>query len=249
MSINWVMLDASSNFVKLPNERPVSTAQRIGFSLTTPRAYPAQNPLNIQSSTGTIHLTNQRVIYIPEKPSPEFKSFSASLLNLHDTHISFPWFGPNMWMALVEPVPGGNIPQSHHIELKLTFKEGGAPDYHSNFERIKERLVQAVESARESNLTSGRQGGLGGVNMDAVHLDELPSYENSGQDQMAPSNAVGAEAVAAAEQRPPPESTSSPSGPRPAATTSSEPPPDYEDAQQQALEAELNWRLAGHRDS
>ncbi|KPI43190.1 uncharacterized protein AB675_6827 [Cyphellophora attinorum] len=258
MSINWVMLNPTGDFVKLPNERPVSTAQRIGFSLTTPRAYPAQNPLNIQSSTGSIHLTNQRIVYIPEKPSPEFRSFSASLLNLHDTHISFPWFGPNMWMALVEPVPGGNIPQSHHIELKLTFKEGGAPDYHSSFERIKERLQQAVESARESNLTSGRQDGLSGVNMDAVHLDELPSYENSGNDQMAPVNAVSAEEAAAetaaaearwAEQARPSETISSQPEPRPVAATTSDGPPGYEEAQQQSLVDEVNRRLADHPSS
>lgn len=242
MSINWVMLDPSGNFVTLPNERQLWTGQRIGLSLTTPRAYPAQNPLNIQSSTGTVYLTNQRVVYLPERPSPEFKSFSASLLNLHDTHIQFPWFGPNAWIALLQPVPGGNIPQEHHIELKITFKEGGAPEYHSHFERIKERLQQAVESARESNVTSTRQG-LGGVNMDTVHLDELPSYENSGHDRVA---TIPDTVSASAEQQNQPARTEAVQDVEQvnSARPPNDAPPGYEETQQNSIQEEIDRRFA-----
>ena len=234
------MLSPSGAFVTLPNERELWRGQRIALSLTTPRAYPAQDPLNIQSSLGTIYLTNQRVVYLPEKSTPDFQSFSASLLNLHDTHIQFPWFGPNSWIALVQPVAGGNIPQNHHVELKIVFKEGGAPEYHSNFERIKERLQQAVESARESNLTSARPDGLGGVNMDAVHLDELPSYENSGTDRIAPLNAQTTNIEEVSQQnlapRPPRETESS-------ARSPNEAPPGYEETQHQSLQEELDRRF------
>jgi WW domain-binding protein 2 len=181
------MLSDKDGFVRLPNERPIwKSSQRTALSLTTPRAYPGNSPLNIKSENGTLYLTNQRVVYLPGSPTEAFKSFSASLLNLHDSHMTMPWFGPNAWEALVQPVAGGNIPDNHHVELKLTFKDGGAPDFHTQFERIKERLQQAVDNAREANAGSRSGGAVGGVNMDTVHLDELPTYENSGHDRMAP---------------------------------------------------------------
>ena len=69
----------------------------------------------------------------------------------------------------------------------MTFKDGGAFDFHSTFERIKERLQQAVDVARENGLydeVADARGGGGGdplsrVNLDNVHLDELPAYEAS----------------------------------------------------------------------
>lgn len=239
MSINWVMLEGAG-FVLLPREQHVwRSPPRTAISLSTPRAYPAQNPLNIDSPSGTLFLTNQRVVYLPEKSRPEFTSFSASLLNLHDTHTVLPWFGPNAWVAVVQPVPGGNIPVEAHVELKFTFKEGGAPEFSSNFERIKERLQQAVEAARESNLTGRSQGGLGAVNMDSVHLDQLPSYESSGMDRMAPNpTAEGHPQVAEDPSRPTRDETSQQESPPDA-------PPGYEETQQRSLEEAFEQRRMG----
>jgi WW domain-binding protein 2 len=231
-------------FVRLPNERPVNSASRVSLSLSTPRAYPAHDPLSIQSSSGTLYLTNQRVVYLPEKPTNEFNSFAASLLNLHDTHITVPWFGPNIWQALVQPVSGGNIPQSHHVELKLTFKDGGAPDFHSNFERIKERLQQAVDVARADNSGGrGQSGGLNGVNMSTVHLDQLPSYADSGRDRMAPATDESApnlmDEPEQTPQRPQGDTQTSEQNPGPPRDA----PPGYEETQQQSVQAELERRL------
>ena len=46
-----------------------------------------------------------------------------------------------MWQALLQPVHGGGIPTplGGVVELKFTFKDGGAFDFHTHFERIKER--------------------------------------------------------------------------------------------------------------
>ena len=256
------MLHDKDVFVRLPNEKPVwKSSARTSLSLTTPRAYPGTNPLSFRSDNGTVYLTNQRVVYIPAAPTNAFKSFSASLLNLHDSHIAVPWFGPNGWEALVQPVPGGNIPNNHHVELKLTFKDGGAPDFHSQFERIKERLQQAVDNAREVNAGNRQNGGLGAVNMDSVHLDELPSYESSGHDRVAPPAA----AASAPQPRPP---TASTRQAQPPSNLMDEPipqvaeerqawsqeqtsqpdrppdaPPGYEETQQQSLEEELTRRF------
>jgi WW domain-binding protein 2 len=145
-------------------------------------------------------------------------------------------------------VPGGNIPPTHiAIELKLTFKEGGAPDFHSNLERIKERLQQVVSTARESNLTGSRQDGLGGVNLENVHLDQLPSYQESGRDRIAPEDT---EATSATVDSPVAISPIISPVPRRGASPSrdaqgpSDAPPGYEETQQQSIQAELDRRLS-----
>lgn len=189
-------------------------------------------------------------MYLPDKPTTEFKSFSAPLLNLHDTHITVPWFGPNSWQAILQPVPGGNLPASQAaIELKLTFKEGGAPDFHSRFEQIKERLQQVVANARTSNLSGRRQDSfLGDVNLDNVHLDQLPSYQESGHDRIAPANAATAtdDVVQSPGAMSPifaPESARTAS-PAQDAEPPSGAPPGYEETQQQSIQAELDRRLS-----
>jgi WW domain-binding protein 2 len=166
-----------------------------------------------------------------------------------------PWFGSNSWQALLQPVPGGNIPSSRaNIELKLVFNEGGAADFHTNFEHIKERLQQAVEAARDGESRVGHGiGSLVGVNMDAVHLDQLPTYEASGQDAIAPIS--------------PAPSMPGPPIALPGATDNSQdgtggllrrrapvtaeppndPPPGYEETQQQSILQEFERRLSGQQ--
>lgn len=80
------------------------------------------------------------------------------------------------------PVPGGGIPQPERlVSLKLTFKEGGAFDLSTTYERMKETLTQAVDTAR----ASGRpvNGGGGGLDVD---LEQLPAYEELGGWARAP---------------------------------------------------------------
>jgi hypothetical protein len=56
------MLDARKGFVRLPGEELVyESPARTSLAITTPRAYPANNPIAIQSNAGIVHLTNQRV--------------------------------------------------------------------------------------------------------------------------------------------------------------------------------------------
>ena len=189
-------------------------------------------------------------MYLPATSTPALQSFTAPILNLHDTHVTAPFFGPNVWMGIVQSVPGGNIPPEHPaVEIKLTFKDGGAFDFHTLFERIKERLQQAVEVARESGQlmgdgsesTAGRGGGaLSSVNMDAVHLDELPAYDaaTAPRDMLAdpqPPPHLDDGPPANTEQRSPGQSFSPPN----------EPPPGYETVQEQSVADELERRLRG----
>ncbi len=157
-------------------------------------------------------------------------------------------FGPNVWQAVVQPVPGGGISPKHsHVEIKLTFKEGGAFDFHTNFERIKERLHQAVEAARASGIRGA--GPISGVNMDAVHLDELPTYQDSGLDALAPQPVTPAPPLRAPVQQedPAPSFQEVVEGRTPLqrqATPPTEAPPGYEETQQQSIEQELEARLS-----
>jgi WW domain-binding protein 2 len=132
----------------------------------------------------------------------------------------------------------------------MTFKDGGAFDFHSTYERIKERLQQAVDVARESGHLVGNglepgdgrgAGGLAGVNMDAVHLEELPTYDDANAGvpflsppaAMVPPNDSSIRNTDAVSDRRPQDSGSPPS----------EPPPEYEDVQRDSVADELERRL------
>jgi hypothetical protein len=129
----------------------------------------------------------------------------------------------------VQPVSGGGIsPSLPAVQLKVTFKEGGAFDFSTNFERIKERLEQAVENTSQG--TRGQQN----VDLSAVHLEELPAYE-------APPDASQDVSQDARPSQTPEESQSSresDTGAEPA-----DPPPCYEEVQSQSVAHELEERL------
>lgn len=140
--------------------------------------------------------------------------------------MSAPFFGPNVWTALIQPVPGGGISSNlPAVQTKVTFKEGGAFDFHTNFERIKERLEQAVENVNDDAR------GLRGVDLAGVHLEELPAYE-------APGNTSQSTVTETAPVASPHTRTGSEAGPEPA-----EPPPCYEEVQSQSVATELEERL------
>jgi hypothetical protein len=179
-------------------------------------------------------------VYLPSQQNPDFQSFTTPLLHIYDSHVSAPFFGPNVWTAIVRPVAGGGIPASIQVvELKFSFKEGGAFDFHSNFERIKDRLGQAVEHAREqgpatSQATTGR-----GVDFTHVHLDELPAYDGARNPAQAGNNNQHQLSNVATQAS----TTESAGGNTDFAPPPMEPPPGYEEVQQQSVAAELEDRL------
>ncbi|KAJ5778046.1 hypothetical protein N7520_001292 [Penicillium odoratum] len=229
MSINWVMLHDHEGFVRLPNERLIYTSPpRTTLALTPPSGYKGPEALSLQSSAGITYLTNQRVVYLPAQASNNFQSFSSPLLNVRDSHVSAPFFGPNVWTALIKPVAGGGIsPSLPAVQIKVTFKEGGAFDFHTNFERIRERLEQAVENTGEDAR------GLRGVDLAAVHLEELPAYEGPG-----PNNHSESATPTNTSNPPANNQRASVIGPEPI-----EPPPGYEEVQQQSVADALEERL------
>ncbi|KAF1350754.1 hypothetical protein BDV97DRAFT_397751 [Delphinella strobiligena] len=257
MSINWVMLSPTTppTFTPLTHEQTLYTSPpRTSLLLHSLNAYPGKTPFAVSSSAGTLYLTNRRIIYLPSTSTPQLQSFAAPILNTHDSHVVAPWIGPNVWTALVQPVQGGGIPPTHAtLELKVTFKEGGAYDFHSRYERVKERLQQAVEVARESGNVMGdgsetgrgRGGGaLAGVNVAGVHLEDLPAYEESGGSVAV--SVAGALREQEREHSPPPVAEEGEDAQRGAFTPPAEPPPGYEEVQRETIQDEVERRLSGH---
>ncbi|KAK3063554.1 hypothetical protein LTR53_018863, partial [Teratosphaeriaceae sp. CCFEE 6253] len=136
-------------------------------------------PFALAHSTGVLYLTNRRLIYLPDKPTDKLQSFAAPVLNFHDSHVTAPFFGPNVWMALLQPTHGGGIPvpSAGVVEIKLTFKEGGAFDFHTQFERVKERLQQAVEVQRMDGGGGSADPARAALNVGTVDLEDLPAYQ------------------------------------------------------------------------
>ena len=130
----------------------------------------------------------------------------------------------------------------------MTFKDGGAFDFHAKYERVKETLMQAIEEARESGrMTRQSQG----IDLSAVHLEQLPAYEEIGGHMSTPPTHVAQAAPIAPtplRQAPPPmnglvepdERNVEPLSNRPLVSEQSfqppsEPPPGYEEAQQSSV--------------
>ncbi|PWW77273.1 hypothetical protein C7212DRAFT_343467 [Tuber magnatum] len=233
MSINWVMLSPTPphTFIALPNEQSLyQSPARTGLSLTTTSSHRGTHPLSISSSTGTAYITNQRIVYIPTAKTSDFESFACPIANLHDTHVAQPFFGPNVWRAVVQPVANGGLGGGG--ELKLVFKDGGAFDFSTVFERLKERVLNARET---------------GVGAEAVHLDELPTYEDarSGQPSSSATAAAGAPppftGVTPAMASELPEITIAQTDANP--STPSGPPPGYEEAQRESVAEELERQI------
>ncbi|KAL9099079.1 MAG: hypothetical protein Q9163_005370 [Psora crenata] len=253
------MLDESNNFVRLPHENVlIVSPARVALALQTPNPYPGTEPLAIKCNEGKAIITNQRLIYLPATPTTEFKSLQAPLLSLHDTHVTAPFFGPNAWEGILIPTAGGGFAAHHHVvQIKLTFKEGGAFDFQSTFERIKEQVAHAAEIAREGGRTTGNAN----VPVD-VDLEQLPAYEEVGSVRQVqhPQPSQG-QTLASQIQRPTP---ISPNGtmnstsyrdetevrmPQSVAPTGesfsppNEPPPGYEEVQSNSVADNLERRL------
>lgn len=132
----------------------------------------------------------------------------------------------------------------------MEFKEGGAFDFHNTFERLKERLRQTLDVARESGIDETVAAGN-------VNMEDLPAYEDTRQHARVPEeplsppvsaglSGTGVSAPVAAAAPPEPDSPqrSSPlQSPQPFQPPS-EPPPGYEEVQRTSIADELERRLS-----
>ncbi len=140
----------------------------------------------------------------------------------------------------------------------MEFKEGGAFDFSSIFERLKERLRQAVDVVRESGGDADCGGrGVGALNLNNVHLEDLPAYEESRQHTRVPdplpsppAESLGrgdvhitSPAIVAPEPISPQRSSALSSPQETAFQPPSEPPPGYEEVQRNSIVDELERRI------
>ena len=179
---------------------------------------------------------------MPTNATPALTSFSAPILNLHDTRVSAPFFGPNVWTAALQPVNGGGIPPTHAVvELKMTFKDGGAFDFHSTFERIKEMQHNAVSNASEA---SGVR--ISVANMANVNLEQLPAYEESHSAPLVDASpSTSPMATTARDRLPILAASTETTDEAKAETRPTEPPPGYEEVQRESVASELERSLRG----
>lgn len=247
---SWVMTSpGDGGFIKLPNERTLFTSPpRTSLQISTPNPFPGAEPLSVKSDAGIVYITNQRLVYLPTNPTSELQSFSCPILNTQDTYVRAPFFGANYWIGTCKAVQGGGIPPTHAtVEIRLTFREGGAFDFHTTFEQIKERLYQAYSVARESG-----QGGAT-ANLANVHLEQLPAYEAAREVEDDEDEPVILSPIPV---RPTERDSRLPGsgGSReahitevhaPAITAPSDPPPGYEEVQAQAVSSGLDHEF-GH---
>lgn len=199
-------------------------------------------------ATGRILMVKLQIIYLPLAPTPALTSFAVPILNVSDSRVTAPWFGANKWEAAITPVYNGGIPPVHSsLELTMEFKEGGAFDFATTFERLRERLRHAVDVA--ASVGDGVQadargaGPLAGVNLGGVHLEDLPAYEErAGAPTSVGRGSVGTQGTGSTVA-----GTGSEVGsPRAEGFAPPlEPPPGYEEVQRGGVADELERRLRG----
>lgn len=249
---SWVMISENGGYTPLPGESTLyQSPQRTTLSLQTGSRLPPSETYSQQCKSGVVYLTNRRIIYLPVTPTPTFQSFAVPILNVADSRVTAPWFGANKWEAVIRPVTGGGIPPQHgELDCVMEFKEGGAFDFHNIFERLKERLRQTIDVARESGVDETVAAGN-------VNMEDLPAYEDTRQHARVPEEPLSPPASAGlsglgtgvpvtADQEPEADTPQRPSplqSPRPFQPPS-DPPPGYEEVQRTSIADELERRLS-----
>ncbi|EEY21943.1 hypothetical protein D7B24_003415 [Verticillium nonalfalfae] len=219
---SWVMIRDNGNIIPLDNERIRHRTNKISLELSVPKALQqGRTPFSHKSADGTAYITTRRVIYIPSKPTEEFKSFQAWILDCQDSHVGSPLFGAWYWSSIVRPSPGGGVPPDlPRLELKLSFREGGHTEFGQKFEELKERMEHVRRLQQETGQT---------IN---IPDEPLPAYEARTE------GTTGAPNLSAPLPASLPRSASSASqNQRP-----NEPPPGYDEAQAQ----QIGMRLESH---
>ncbi|KAF8324552.1 uncharacterized protein EI90DRAFT_2895810, partial [Cantharellus anzutake] len=119
----WVMVDASRGPVPLPNESFYTFIPSADVTVKL-RPEVSGGTAHTLRQTGTIHISNQRLVFIADKatPQPESSLDTISIPPLAITSTSFlqPWFSANyLNLTLGRPVEGGGITSGSTIEVRL----------------------------------------------------------------------------------------------------------------------------------
>lgn len=223
---SWVMLKENGKDIeRLPDEQILLiTPPRVSLELSVPKPLQASHTFSINCLDGKAYVTNKRVIYLAARPTEQFKSFAAPILNINDTHPSsggFLGFGAWRWHGTVTPTVNGGIPaEIPLLELTLTFNEGGMDSFNRKYSLIRDRLQQFAQATGQS------------VRDAVVHDEDLPPYDPNDHSQAAAAPMPSITQPAA-----------EPVQGRPNQQTPDEPPPDYDEAQAQAVSGRFEERI------
>ncbi|KAF9106987.1 hypothetical protein BGX29_007810 [Mortierella sp. GBA35] len=156
MSINWVMLTADGkDIVPLQNETVFFREQGVRFELDSSNGgYPGAGN-SYSAKSGTLLLTNQRIVYISGTPTPYFTSASLPIDKVQDSKLVQPWFSAASFKAVVMPVPGGGMTQP--ARLAISFTNGSIHEFEAQYRSLRERLQELDGAAPD-------------------HLEQLPMY-------------------------------------------------------------------------
>ncbi|KAI7826093.1 hypothetical protein BC939DRAFT_395715 [Gamsiella multidivaricata] len=124
MSVNWVMLTPDTkDIVPLQNETIFLRQLGVKFELDCSNGgYPGAGA-SYTSKSGTLMLTNQRIVYLCAAPTAFFSSASLPVKNIQDSKLVQSWFSAPVFKAVVMPVPGGGLTQP--ARLAISFTSGG----------------------------------------------------------------------------------------------------------------------------
>jgi hypothetical protein len=158
----------------------------------------------------------------------------------------------------VQPVPNGGIPGAA-VNLKITFREGGAYDFYAMFVDVKERFAQAFEARGLAVGTDTRRGNderraeaEAAISGELI-MEDLPEYSAGPAPSVPHASRPSVLAPVAlrpsqSQSRPPVNLMDEPASPLPAAEgsagTPADAPPGYEETQSGSIAAELDRRLS-----
>ncbi|KAG0286738.1 hypothetical protein BGZ96_009205 [Linnemannia gamsii] len=132
MSINWVMLTADGkDIVPLQNETIFFREHGVRFELDSSNGgYPGAGN-SYTAKSGTLLLTNQRIVFINATPTSYFTTASLPIDKVQDSKLVQPWFSAATFKAVVMPVPGGGMAQPARLTISFTSgKLDGAAPHH-----------------------------------------------------------------------------------------------------------------------
>ncbi|OBZ83228.1 hypothetical protein A0J61_08721 [Choanephora cucurbitarum] len=136
--------------IPLPQEKMFFTQSDVKLILDcneSEAGYPGHTEGYFESNKGTVILSNQRIIYLAEHSSDQFKNLNIPILNLKQWKLEQPWFGANYISGVVIPVPQGGL--TRRSQLKMTFNEGGAIEFTTILRSLLERIGESNELPRE----------------------------------------------------------------------------------------------------
>ncbi|KAH7046206.1 hypothetical protein BKA57DRAFT_395855 [Linnemannia elongata] len=121
MSINWVMLTADGkDIVPLQNETVFFREHGVRFELDSSNGgYPGAGS-SYSAKSGTLLLTNQRIVFISATPTSYFTTASLPIDKVQDSKLVQPWFSAATFKAVVMPVPGGGMTQPARLAISFT---------------------------------------------------------------------------------------------------------------------------------